>query len=173
MTKKIAVLAGDGIGPEVMAEAVRVLDTAQKKFGFSLNYEFADVGGCADPVAIEDRRRGAGGVGGRGEFVHGSLFGGLSGDLQGAGIARLAAGMPAETLATGAVGAEVVAGAGLSFEGHAGDGGQRLNECVDAAERAGIQHLLSFLLLLKNEAIVPKNTIRWSFVRKILHPLLG
>ncbi len=47
MSKKIAVLAGDGIGPEVMAEAVRVLDAAQKKFGFALDYQFADVGGIA------------------------------------------------------------------------------------------------------------------------------
>ncbi|CAK8714542.1 3-isopropylmalate dehydrogenase [Candidatus Electronema halotolerans] len=47
MTKKVAVLAGDGIGPEVMAEAVRVLDAAQQKFGFSVAYQFADVGGIA------------------------------------------------------------------------------------------------------------------------------
>ena len=29
--KKIAVLAGDGIGPEVMKEAIKVLDAVQKK----------------------------------------------------------------------------------------------------------------------------------------------
>jgi 3-isopropylmalate dehydrogenase len=45
--KKIAVLAGDGIGPEVMKEAIKVLDAAQKKFSFTLNYTFEDVGGCA------------------------------------------------------------------------------------------------------------------------------
>ncbi len=45
--KKIAVLAGDGIGPEVMAEAIKVLDAAQEKYGFSLQYEEADVGGIA------------------------------------------------------------------------------------------------------------------------------
>ncbi|MFV0437274.1 MAG: 3-isopropylmalate dehydrogenase [Desulfopila sp.] len=45
--KKIAVLPGDGIGPEVMTEAIKVLDAAQKKFSFSLSYEFADVGGIA------------------------------------------------------------------------------------------------------------------------------
>ncbi len=45
--KKIAVLAGDGIGPEVMAEAIKVLDVAQKKFDFALSYEHADVGGIA------------------------------------------------------------------------------------------------------------------------------
>ena len=45
--KKIAVLAGDGIGPEVMQEAIKVLDAVQEKFGFRLAYEHADVGGCA------------------------------------------------------------------------------------------------------------------------------
>lgn len=45
--KKIAVLAGDGIGPEVMREAIKVLDAVQKKYSFTLSYEYADVGGCA------------------------------------------------------------------------------------------------------------------------------
>ena len=45
--KKIAVLAGDGIGPEVMQEAIKVLDAAQKKFSFELQYVHEDVGGCA------------------------------------------------------------------------------------------------------------------------------
>ncbi len=45
--KKIAVLAGDGIGPEVMKEAIKVLDAAQKKYSFELEYEYADVGGAA------------------------------------------------------------------------------------------------------------------------------
>ncbi len=45
--KKIAILPGDGIGPEVMAEAVKVLDAVQAKFPLQLNYEYADVGGCA------------------------------------------------------------------------------------------------------------------------------
>lgn len=45
--KKIAVLAGDGIGPEVMAEAIKVLDAVAKKFSFALHYEYADVGGIA------------------------------------------------------------------------------------------------------------------------------
>jgi len=44
---KVAVLAGDGIGPEVMAEALRVLEVAQQRFGFELEYEHADVGGAA------------------------------------------------------------------------------------------------------------------------------
>jgi 3-isopropylmalate dehydrogenase len=41
---KIAVLAGDGIGPEVMREAIKVLRVAEKKFGFKLEITEAPVG---------------------------------------------------------------------------------------------------------------------------------
>ena len=37
---KIAVLAGDGIGPEVMEQALKVLDAVQKKFGFTAHTRF-------------------------------------------------------------------------------------------------------------------------------------
>ncbi len=47
MQKKIAVLPGDGIGPEVMAEAIKVLEAAGKRLGFALDYQWADVGGIA------------------------------------------------------------------------------------------------------------------------------
>ncbi len=47
MEKKIAVLPGDGIGPEVMHEALKVLDAVQERFALPLTYEFADVGGVA------------------------------------------------------------------------------------------------------------------------------
>src|SRR3989339_108651 len=47
IAEQIAVLAGDGIGPEVMKEAIKVLDAAQRKFSFQLSYEYADVGGIA------------------------------------------------------------------------------------------------------------------------------
>jgi 3-isopropylmalate dehydrogenase len=47
MVKNIAVLAGDGIGPEVMQEAVKVLDAVQQKYGVEFQYNHADVGGCA------------------------------------------------------------------------------------------------------------------------------
>ncbi|MDE3066717.1 MAG: 3-isopropylmalate dehydrogenase [Verrucomicrobiota bacterium] len=40
----IAALAGDGIGPEVMREAIRVLRAAEKKFGFKLDITEAPVG---------------------------------------------------------------------------------------------------------------------------------
>jgi len=43
-TFKIAVLAGDGIGPEVMREAVKVLRVVEKKFGFKLEITEAPVG---------------------------------------------------------------------------------------------------------------------------------
>ncbi len=44
---KIAVLPGDGIGPEVMAAALEVLDAVQGRFGVELEYAVADVGGIA------------------------------------------------------------------------------------------------------------------------------
>lgn len=47
MKKHVAVLAGDGIGPEVMEAALKVLAAAQKRFGFALEYVHADVGGIA------------------------------------------------------------------------------------------------------------------------------
>lgn len=48
---KVAVLAGDGIGPEVMAEARRVLAAVQSKFGFTIEFTEAHVGGIAIDVA--------------------------------------------------------------------------------------------------------------------------
>lgn len=44
---KIAVLPGDGIGPEVVKQATKVLDRVGKKFGFELEYSYADIGGIA------------------------------------------------------------------------------------------------------------------------------
>ena len=46
-TYRIAVLAGDGIGPEVMAEAAKVLRAVEKKFGFELKETAMPVGGAA------------------------------------------------------------------------------------------------------------------------------
>lgn len=43
---KIAVLPGDGIGPEVMAEALKVLDAVEKRFDVSFERTFANVGGA-------------------------------------------------------------------------------------------------------------------------------
>lgn len=41
----IAVIAGDGTGPEVIREGRKVLDAASAKFGFKLNYHDYDLGG--------------------------------------------------------------------------------------------------------------------------------
>ena len=44
--KKIAVLPGDGIGPEVMDEAVKVLNKISEKYDIQFSYTYADVGGA-------------------------------------------------------------------------------------------------------------------------------
>lgn len=58
----IAVMGGDGTGPEVVREARKVLDVAASKFGFKLNYTDYDLGGdrylrtgepCPDSVVEE------------------------------------------------------------------------------------------------------------------------
>lgn len=43
----IVLLKGDGIGPEIVNEAVKVLDKTAEKFGFEVNYDKALLGGCA------------------------------------------------------------------------------------------------------------------------------
>ena len=45
--KKIAVLPGDGIGPEVTDQAIKVLDALAERFGHFFEYCFADVGAVA------------------------------------------------------------------------------------------------------------------------------
>jgi 3-isopropylmalate dehydrogenase len=47
MTRKIAVLPGDGIGPEVVAEAVKVLERLRRDYGLDIELETAAVGGAA------------------------------------------------------------------------------------------------------------------------------
>ena len=42
MVHRIAVIAGDGIGPEVMPEGLRVLDVAARKFGIDLQFDYFD-----------------------------------------------------------------------------------------------------------------------------------
>jgi 3-isopropylmalate dehydrogenase len=46
MTNKIAVLAGDGIGPEIVAEAVKIIHCLQQDFGFDTELETAAIGGA-------------------------------------------------------------------------------------------------------------------------------
>ena len=47
MEFNIAVLPGDGIGPEVIAEGVKVLETVGRKFGHRFNLTYDDIGGAA------------------------------------------------------------------------------------------------------------------------------
>lgn len=47
MTRKILVLPGDGIGPEVVAEAVKVLERLRRDFGLAVELESALIGGAA------------------------------------------------------------------------------------------------------------------------------
>ncbi|WP_299228606.1 3-isopropylmalate dehydrogenase [Sulfurihydrogenibium sp.] len=55
---KIAVLPGDGIGPEIIDSALKVLDVVAKKYGLTFEYKFGLVGGAAidetgDPLPPE------------------------------------------------------------------------------------------------------------------------
>ena len=47
MEKNIAVIKGDGIGPEIVTEAMKVLDKVAAKFGHKFNYEQLLMGGCS------------------------------------------------------------------------------------------------------------------------------
>jgi len=47
MTQTIAILAGDGIGPEIIAEAVKLLNVLQTRFGLDVELKQALVGGAA------------------------------------------------------------------------------------------------------------------------------
>lgn len=58
MNLNIALLPGDGIGPEIVGEAVKVLDAVAKKYGHTFKYEKALVGASAidatdDPYPAE------------------------------------------------------------------------------------------------------------------------
>src|SRR5690554_4269935 len=46
MTNKILVLPGDGIGPEIVAEAVKLLKVLHTDFGLALELEEAPIGGA-------------------------------------------------------------------------------------------------------------------------------
>ena len=47
MIKNIAVIRGDGIGPEIVAQTLRVLDRTAELYGHTFNYTDVDMGGCA------------------------------------------------------------------------------------------------------------------------------
>ena len=47
MNYKIALIRGDGIGPEVVGEAVKVMEAIGEKFGHTFTYTDVLMGGCA------------------------------------------------------------------------------------------------------------------------------
>lgn len=47
MNKKITVLKGDGIGPEIVNEALKVLDKIGEKYGHTFEKDFVDIGGAS------------------------------------------------------------------------------------------------------------------------------
>lgn len=47
MKKNIAVIRGDGIGPEIVEQAISVLDKAAQLYGHTFTYTDVDMGGCA------------------------------------------------------------------------------------------------------------------------------
>ena len=47
MNFHVGVIAGDGIGPEIVAEAKKVLDTVGRKYNHSFDYEEILMGGCS------------------------------------------------------------------------------------------------------------------------------
>ena len=47
MNKNIAVIRGDGIGPEIVEQALKVLDKIADLYGHTFNYTDVDMGGCA------------------------------------------------------------------------------------------------------------------------------
>ncbi|MBQ7958769.1 MAG: 3-isopropylmalate dehydrogenase [Oscillospiraceae bacterium] len=47
MVKNIAIIRGDGIGTEIVGEAIKVLDRIGELYGHTFNYTEADMGGCA------------------------------------------------------------------------------------------------------------------------------
>ena len=58
MTFTIALLPGDGIGPEVVAQGRRVLDRAAELFGHEVRYHEGLMGGCAiDATGVAPLRR--------------------------------------------------------------------------------------------------------------------
>ena len=58
MTKNIAVIRGDGIGPEIVNQAIEVLEKVASLYGHTFNFTDVDMGGCAidkwgDPLPKE------------------------------------------------------------------------------------------------------------------------
>lgn len=61
MNKKIAVLPGDGIGPEIVAESVKVLKSVESRFNHKFEYIYGKIGAaaiddCGDPYPEETHK---------------------------------------------------------------------------------------------------------------------
>ncbi len=57
MEFKVAALPGDGVGPEVTAEAIRVLESVGRRYGHRFSFQYGLIGGVAidsDGVALTD-----------------------------------------------------------------------------------------------------------------------
>ena len=58
MDFKIAVVKGDGIGPEIVTEGMKVLDKIGELYGHTFNYTEVLAGGCAiDATGMPLQRR--------------------------------------------------------------------------------------------------------------------
>ena len=62
MVKNISVIRGDGIGPEIVEQALKVLDKIAELYGHTFNYTDVDMGGCAidkygDPLPAEELKK--------------------------------------------------------------------------------------------------------------------
>ena len=55
MAKKIAVIKGDGIGPEIVTEAVKVLEKVAEKYHHDFRYTELLMGGCSIDAYKEPR----------------------------------------------------------------------------------------------------------------------
>ncbi len=62
MVKNISVIRGDGIGPEIVEQALKVLDRIAEIYGHEFNYTDVDMGGCAidkygDPLPAAELKK--------------------------------------------------------------------------------------------------------------------
>ena len=99
MNKNIAVIRGDGIGPEIIGQTLRVLDRIAELYGHSFTYTDVDMGGCAidkyeDPLPDSELEKCVGTDSVLLGAVGGGKWNGLPGEKRPEkGLLRLRAGM--------------------------------------------------------------------------------
>lgn len=99
MHKNIAVIRGDGIGPEIVEQALKVLDRVAELYGHSFSYVDADMGGCAidkygDPLPESELHKCVSSDSVLLGAVGGDKWNGVPGDMRPEkGLLRLRAGM--------------------------------------------------------------------------------